>query len=127
VISQVKGTGVFRIYQPDDDGAYPQGWSVLDASGAVLGDADPRPNAPARGPRVVKDARPVSGQLQGPAPDIAHWADCVAGRAEPILSGAHARHVVEIMEKAAQSSLEGRALELTTTFPDVIRTPQAVA
>jgi predicted dehydrogenase len=126
VISQVKGTGVFRVYQKDGDGAYPQGWSVLDASGAVLGEGDARPSVPARGPRVVEDGRPVSGQLRGPAPDIAHWAECVGGGAEPILSAAHARHVVEIMEKAAQSSVEGRALALTTTFPDVIRSAQAV-
>lgn len=126
VISQVKGTGAFRLYQKDGDGAYPQGWSELDASGAVLGEGDPRPAVAARGPRLVEDGRPVGGQLQGPAPDIAHWAACVAGRAEPILSAEHARHVVEIMEKAALSSAEGRAQELTTTFPSVIRAEQAV-
>jgi predicted dehydrogenase len=126
VISQHKGTGTFRLYRRDGDGAYPQGWSELDASGAMLGEGAPRPGGRARGPRVVEGGRPVSGQLQGPAPDIAHWAECVAGRAEPILSGAHARHVVEIMEKAALSSAEGRALELTSAFPDVIQAPRAV-
>jgi hypothetical protein len=35
---------------------------------------------------------------------------------QPILSAEHARHVVEIMEKAVISSQTGQALELTTVF-----------
>lgn len=84
VISQDSNFGAtVRLYQQDGDGRYPRGWSVLDATGAVLGEQDPRPSRPSRGPRVVENARPVSGQMPGPAPDIAHWAECVAGQAEP--------------------------------------------
>ena len=35
---------------------------------------------------------------------------------DPIPSGAHARHVVEIIEKAYRSAREGQTLELVTTL-----------
>ena len=45
-----------------------------------------------------------------------HLLDCLAGRAEPVMTPAHATHVLEIM-KAAQTAIDtGRAVELTTTF-----------
>ena len=43
-------------------------------------------------------------------------AECVVQRKKPILSAEHARHVVEIMEKAVLSSQTGQAQALTTTF-----------
>jgi hypothetical protein len=35
---------------------------------------------------------------------------------QPVLSAEHALHVVEIIEKAAQSSREGRAFPIESTF-----------
>ncbi len=46
----------------------------------------------------------------------AHLVDCIAEGKDPLVSAEHHRHVMEIMEKAEQSSREGRALDLTTTF-----------
>ena len=51
-----------------------------------------------------------------PSEDVAHWAECVVQKKKPILSGEHARHVVEIMEKAVIASQTGQAQELSTTF-----------
>jgi predicted dehydrogenase len=48
---------------------------------------------------------------------IAHLADCIQQDSQPVISGEHAVHVLEIMLKALQSAREGRALELETTFP----------
>ncbi len=115
VISAAGRQGTFRLYQKDDGGSYPRGWSEVDASGAVVvGGSAPAERGGGR--RVVVDGRPVSGQISGPSPDIAHWAECIASGAKPILSAEHARHVVEIMEKAVTASLTGQAQELTTTF-----------
>jgi len=116
VISASGRGGNFRLYRRDDGGAYPRGWSEVDAQGTVV--ADGGPSAPQRGggQRVVVQGRPVSGQSQGPAPDVAHWAECIEHGKKPILSGEHARHVVEIMEKAVTASQSGQAQELTTTF-----------
>jgi predicted dehydrogenase len=47
---------------------------------------------------------------------VAHWAECVVQGKKPILSAEHARHVVEIMEKAVIASQTGQAQDLTTTF-----------
>jgi predicted dehydrogenase len=48
--------------------------------------------------------------------DLMHLIDCILEDKDPIPSGEHARHVVEIIEKAYQSAREGRTLELTTTL-----------
>jgi predicted dehydrogenase len=45
-----------------------------------------------------------------------HLVDCVAEDKEVVVSAKHHRHVMEIMEKAEQSSRDGRTLDLTTTF-----------
>jgi predicted dehydrogenase len=55
------------------------------------------------------------GEAHGYA-DIMHLIDCIRDGKDPIPSGEHARHVIEIMEKAYQASREGRTLELTTTL-----------
>ena len=45
-----------------------------------------------------------------------HLLDCLAGRAEPVMTAAHATHVLEVM-RAAQTGIEtGRAVDITTTF-----------
>ena len=47
---------------------------------------------------------------------IEHLVDCVQNGKEPVLTAEHAIHVVEIVEKAAQSAREGRTLPLETAF-----------
>jgi predicted dehydrogenase len=47
---------------------------------------------------------------------IEHLADCVRDRVEPIASGRHARHVLEIMLAAQQSARESRVIDLVTAF-----------
>jgi predicted dehydrogenase len=55
------------------------------------------------------------GEAHGYA-DVMHLVDCILEDWDPIPSGEHARHVVEIIEKAYASAREGRTLELTTTL-----------
>jgi predicted dehydrogenase len=55
------------------------------------------------------------GEAHGYA-DLMHLVDCILEDKDPIPSGEHARHVVEIIEKAYRSAREGRTLELTTTL-----------
>lgn len=55
------------------------------------------------------------GEAHGYA-DIRHFIDCILENKDPIPSGEHARHVVEIIAKAYQAAHEGRTLELTTTM-----------
>ena len=47
---------------------------------------------------------------------IAHVVDCLLDGVELTLTADHARHVIEIMNKAQESAQQGRALELKTTF-----------
>jgi len=47
---------------------------------------------------------------------IEHLADCLRDGTRPVLSGEHARHVLEVMLAARRSAVEGIAVELTTTF-----------
>ena len=55
------------------------------------------------------------GEAHGYA-DVMHFVDCILEDKQPIPSGEHARHVIEIIEKAYLASREGRTLELTTTL-----------
>jgi len=55
------------------------------------------------------------GEAHGYA-DLMHLIDCILEDKDPIPSGEHARHVVEIIEKTYQSAREGRTLELVTTL-----------
>jgi len=48
---------------------------------------------------------------------VAHVVDCLLDGKELVLTPEHARHVIEIMNKAQESAQQGRALELETTFP----------
>lgn len=54
-------------------------------------------------------------------PDHILWVEdlvsCIREGKEPVLSVEHAVHVLEIVERAAQSSLTGEILELESTFP----------
>jgi predicted dehydrogenase len=108
VISSGGRGGTFRLYQREE-GRYPKGWSEIDPQGAVI----------ATGNTAGRDGGQRQGGRRGPdrpADDVAHWAECVVQGKQPILSAEHARHVVEIMEKAVIASQTGQAQELTTTF-----------
>jgi len=48
--------------------------------------------------------------------DIMHLVDCIANDKTPAISGEHARHVVEIIERAYLAAKGGKAQELSTTF-----------
>ena len=48
--------------------------------------------------------------------DIMHLVDCVQNDKVPVISGEHARHVVEIIEKAYVAAKVGTAQELSTRF-----------
>jgi predicted dehydrogenase len=47
---------------------------------------------------------------------IEHLADCIRDHTQPIASGRHARHVLELMLAAQQSAREGRAIDVVTRF-----------
>lgn len=47
---------------------------------------------------------------------VVHLVDCVQGNLEPILSGEHARHVLEIILGAEQAARGGSCLAVTSTF-----------
>ncbi|MEM7029746.1 MAG: Gfo/Idh/MocA family oxidoreductase [Chloroflexota bacterium] len=61
---------------------------------------------------------PQTGRAVGPDHHlgIEHLVDCIQHDREPVLNVSHALHVLEIIEKAAQSSTQGRTLTLETTF-----------
>ena len=105
VISSAGRSGTFRLFQRQDGGPFPKGWSEVDPEGKVVATGD--------------DAGLSSGAGRGggrrdpnaPAEDVAHWAECVVQGQKPILSAEHARHVVEIMERAVIASQTGQAQE----------------
>jgi predicted dehydrogenase len=53
------------------------------------------------------------GEAHGYA-DVMHFVECIQTGSKPIPSGEHARHVIEIFEKAYQSAREGRTIEITS-------------
>jgi predicted dehydrogenase len=68
--------------------------------------------------------------LRPPPPDevlevvetgIAHFVDCLAGNAKPVLTAEHARHVLDVILKAYASIADGRSHETETTFTPVRR------
>ena len=63
-------------------------------------------------------ALPRAGRASGPDHllGVEHLIECIERDAEPVLSIAHALHVVEILEAARRSASEGRAIEITSTF-----------
>jgi predicted dehydrogenase len=109
VISSTGRAGNFRLYQRGDGGRYPRGWSEVDADGTVVATGNDAGLARVTGRGGQRDPN-------APAPDVAHWAECVVQGKKPLLSAEHARHVVEIMEKAVVACQTGQAQELTSTF-----------
>jgi len=47
---------------------------------------------------------------------IEHLADCLRDGVQPVTSGRHARHVLEVMIAAEQSAREGRITDVVTTL-----------
>jgi predicted dehydrogenase len=47
---------------------------------------------------------------------IEHLADCIRDGVQPVASGRHARHVLEVMLAAQQSAREGRVMDVASTF-----------
>lgn len=64
---------------------------------------------------------PRAGRAAGPDHHLGveHLVDCIEQRTTPVLSVEHAIHVVEIIEQAARSSVEGRVFDITNTFEPV--------
>lgn len=61
---------------------------------------------------------PPTGRAGGPDHHlgVAHLVECIETGRQPILSIDHALHVIEILEKAARSSAEGRVLDIEHYF-----------
>lgn len=58
---------------------------------------------------------PLSGSIDWTYADgVVHLAECIERNEKPLLSGEHARHVLEIMIKAYESARTGRTVELST-------------
>jgi predicted dehydrogenase len=47
---------------------------------------------------------------------IEHLADCIRDGRQPVASGRHARHVLEVMLAAQQSAQEGKVIDVVTSF-----------
>lgn len=63
-------------------------------------------------------ALPRTGRASGPDHllGIEQLVDCIANDTAPTLSPAHAIHVLDVIEKAAQSAAQGCTLDISTTF-----------
>ena len=61
---------------------------------------------------------PPTGRAEGPDHllGVEHLFECVRSGAAPVLSTAHAIHVLEIFEQAERASREGVTVPLETTF-----------
>ena len=61
---------------------------------------------------------PRAGRAAGPDHHLGveNLVHCIEQRTTPVLSVEHAIHVVEIIEQAARSSVEGRVFDITNTF-----------
>ena len=62
--------------------------------------------------QVYKETHPDWSWTDG----LAHLVDCVRNGREPVVTLAHARHVLEVMLAAQRSAKEGRRIELASRF-----------
>ncbi|HEX7862427.1 MAG TPA: Gfo/Idh/MocA family oxidoreductase [Verrucomicrobiae bacterium] len=62
--------------------------------------------------QVYKETHPDWSWTDG----LAHLVDCVRSGREPVVTLAHARHVLEVMLAAQRSAKEGRRIEVTSRF-----------
>lgn len=93
----------------DDVAAPPVELYRLDAAPGVAGWISPQTYEifPVGSDRFAELARGVL---------IEHLADCIRDGVQPIASGRHARHVLDLMLAAQQSAREGRVIDIVTTF-----------
>ncbi len=63
--------------------------------------------------QIFKETKPDWSWADG----LNHLVECIRSGTTPVVTPAHALHVLEILLKARQSSHEGRAIELETSFP----------
>lgn len=100
--------GTLLVNRPDE-GLPPVELSRLDAAP----DADGWTTPPTHGitpPDSDRFAELQRGAL------IEHLADCLRDGKQPVASGRHARHVLEVMLAAERSATEGRVIEVASTF-----------
>ncbi len=102
------------------------------AAGAIAPELELRGERGALGVSLLDVSEPVRVQVDGEdrtevvpherssGPDhvlgIEHLADCVEEGLEPTVNIAHARHVIEVLEAAALSAAEGRAVAVDSDF-----------
>jgi predicted dehydrogenase len=93
----------------DDVGAPPVEVYRLDAAPGLGGWISPQTYEifPTSSDRFAELARGVL---------IEHLADCVRDGVQPVASGRHARHVLELMLAAQQSAREGKVIDVVTSF-----------
>lgn len=93
VKGHLSATGPVDVFVSDESPLGCEGWMV-----------DVGPDAPGA----------PSDDLVGAG--AAHFIACLLGESTPVLTAAHARHVLDITAKAAQSIHAGRALDIETGF-----------
>lgn len=100
--------GTLLVNRPDE-GLPPVELSRLDAAPGAAGWATPEAHgvSPLGSDRFAELQR---GAL------IEHLADCLRDGVQPVASGRHARHVLEVMLAAERSATEGRVMDVASTF-----------
>jgi predicted dehydrogenase len=48
--------------------------------------------------------------------DLVHFADCLLDGAQPLKTGEHARHVIEVINQGYESAKTGRTLAIETSL-----------
>jgi predicted dehydrogenase len=66
-------------------------------------------------PTAPLDEEPKPGMIHT-LQDLLHFAHCIVNDQAPIPSAAHARHVIEIIEKAYLAARTGTTQDILTTF-----------
>jgi predicted dehydrogenase len=129
------GMGFGRLWFSGSDGGIDAGEGALEITSR-----SPLPADLLAGLTLLDDAAPgrtprpglIRGRVPGELPhvsgahleiperhvyaDIMHLVDCIVENRDPVASGTHARHVVELIEKGYAASKTGQTQELRTTF-----------
>jgi predicted dehydrogenase len=101
--------GTINLYNQQQQGDPPIEVFRLDAAPGIDGWITPRTSGMAY--RVEEARRRYARAIL-----VDHLVTCILEDKHPVVSAEHARHALEIMNKAIESARTGRALELTTTF-----------
>lgn len=88
----------------------------------VLGVRLPKVTVPSAGPSQLEHVKGHHASIQEAHVynDIMHLVDCIQHDKPPIPTGDHARHVVEIIEKAYQAAQTGQTQPLESTFTPAV-------